>query len=104
MLHPFDNSITDFSMENSPRPQTDMEWIIKLSSNINELTKAVTELKDELRIVVNDEIKVLKEEVNLLKQWKSEWGGSGKLLTILGTVVAIGVGIIAIMIYIKTGK
>ena len=82
-------------------PKTDGEWMIQLSGEIKLLTQEIRNIGEKIKDLIETEIKTLKQEAAEMKQWKSEWQGSWTLIKIMGGVITLATGIIAIVLVFK---
>lgn len=76
-------------MANATEPQSDREWLIRLSEQVARLSNAIEDFSDTLKDFEEKKIIELEKRVKDLEKWQNEWGGVYKFLLIGLTILTI---------------
>lgn len=101
MIHPFNNEQILEEMANLSEPQTDREWMMKIVGELKRFGEIIQTFGDKLESFELNEIKELKKEISMLKEWRSEWNGSWKLVIIIGITASLVLSIVTIITRLK---
>jgi len=82
-------------MERTTNPQTEGEWLIKLSGQIENLTKSINDLTNKLVDIEKVQITGIENRVSIIEMWQQQIAGAWKLVIVIWIVLtAIGFGAI----------
>lgn len=82
-------------MENMTDPQSEREWLIRLSGQIDNLTRSIDGLGDKMVDIERTQIAALRKEIENLKVWKQQISGGWKAIVAVWVIItAIGLGAI----------
>lgn len=76
-------------MANATEPQSDREWLIKLSSQVERLSQAIEGFAKTLEEFEEKKLNELEKKVKELEKWQNEWSGVYKFLLIGLTILTI---------------
>lgn len=85
-------------MSSTADPQTDREWMMQLSGDINGLRKSIETLAEKIEIFEEKKLLVIEDRIKTIDLWISGWGGVWKFILIGSAVLAALSVIISIVI------
>ena len=76
-------------------PQTEREWLIRLSEQIDSLTRSIDRLAGKLVDIEKTQIAALSARIENIEIWKQQINGAWKLAVVVWVVfTAVGIGAI----------
>ena len=79
-------------MANSRDPQTDREFLITLSGDINGLRKSIETLSNKIENFEEKKLVHVQNQIDDLNLWRSQWNGVWKFWLILSVAISLVLG------------
>lgn len=94
MIHPTIEIVNFEIMEDARQPKTNRELMLQIGQQVKTLSDSINRLTMQIEKIEEHKIKIIVEDVDSLKQWRSEWNGTWKFWIIIGGASAIILGIL----------
>lgn len=94
MIHPTIEIVNFEIMEDARQPKTNRELMLQIGQQVRTLSESINRLTSQIEKIEEQKIKIIIEEIDSIKQWRSEWNGTWKFWIIIGGASAIILGIL----------
>lgn len=94
MIHPTIEIVNFEIMEDARQPKTNRELMLQIGQQVRTLSESINRLTSQIEKIEEQKIKIILEEIDSIKQWRSEWNGTWKFWIIIGGASAIILGIL----------
>lgn len=94
MIHPTIEIVNFEIMEDARQPKTNRELMLQIGQQVRTLSESINRLTMQIEKIEEQKIKIILEEIDSIKQWRSEWNGTWKFWIIIGGASAIILGIL----------